>query len=143
MKIIIIIIYSWISLPIILGYVCCEFSIFPSLVGLFLFELTHLVCYLSWSVGCLIFKFTQFLSFSKLVTNSPYKRRARLVPKLHQRVSLSCRELFLSSPFFDLCWRVFLLFISFFRPFGIKSVLKTIVPFRFNVPSKLRTVLKT
>ena len=30
-----------------------------------------------------------------------------------------------------------------FCPFGIKSVLKTIVPFRFNVPSELRMVLKT
>ena len=52
--IIIIIIYSWISLPIILGYVCCdkignptEFPIFPSLVSLFLLELIRLVSYLS------------------------------------------------------------------------------------------------
>jgi len=66
MKIIVIIIfYSWISLPIILVYVGCdkienptEFPIFPSLVDLFLFELIRLVCYLSSYVGCLIFKFT-------------------------------------------------------------------------------------
>jgi len=58
--IIIIIIYSWISLPIILGYVCCdkignptEFPIFPSLVSLFLLELIRLVSYLSWFLGCL------------------------------------------------------------------------------------------
>jgi len=97
MKIIIIIIYSWISLPIILGYVCCEFSIFPSLVGFFLFELTHLVCYLSWSVGCLIFKFTQFLSFSKLVTNSPYK--TRLVPKIHKEFHWVVENSFSLLPF--------------------------------------------
>jgi len=63
MKIIIIIIifYSWISLPIILAYVGCdkienptELHIFPLLVDLFLFELIWLVCYLSWFVSWLI-----------------------------------------------------------------------------------------
>ena len=83
---------------------------------------------------------SQFLL--KQLHNLYINRGLHSVQKTHQRVSLSCRELFLFSPFLDLCWRVFLLFISFFCPFGIKSVLKTIVTFRFNVPSELRMVLK-